>query len=145
MTQKTGQCLCGAVRFTVTEFGNFGVCHCEQCRRWAGSALFAVNVPEAAISIEGADAIRSFRSSDWASRHFCGTCGSVLWYRYDKGVDGAGEYEVCLGLLDDGNGFEMKSEIFADEKPDSWALTGGHPKYTRAETLKKFGADVSGA
>ena len=145
MTGRTGACMCGAVRFTAKSMGGFGVCHCEQCRRWAGSALFAVTVPVADMAIENAGSIRAFRSSDWASREFCGTCGSVLWYRYDKGVDGAGDYEVTIGLLDDACGLVLEREIFADEKPDCWALQGDHPRMSRAETLKKYGVQVDGA
>ena len=145
MTRRSGHCLCGAVRFTATSWGSFGVCHCEQCRRWAGSALFAADVAEGDLDVQGAEHIRSFRSSDWATRSFCGTCGSVLWYRYDKGVDGAGAYEVCLGLLDDANGFALKREIFADEKPDSWALDGQHDRLTRSECLAMFGSQSDGA
>lgn len=138
MTGRIGKCLCGAVRFELRETGSFGVCHCEQCRRWAGSALFGVTVPEAAMQVEGAENIRTYRSSEWASRSFCGLCGSGLWYRFDKGVDGAGDYEVPVGLLDDGNGLALKGEIFADEKPDSWALTGEHERLTRSQTMEKF-------
>ncbi|EPX86953.1 Gfa-like protein [Salipiger mucosus DSM 16094] len=136
--------MCGAVRFAVGALGNFGVCHCRQCQRWAGSALFGVNVPEAAMRVEGAEHIGSFRSSDWATRSFCTRCGSGLWYRYDKGVDGTGDYEVPVGLLDDANGLELQSEIFADAKPDCWALEGAHERLTSAETLAKFGPQVEG-
>ncbi|MCB1332463.1 MAG: GFA family protein [Roseivivax sp.] len=145
MTPRTGQCLCGAVRFAASELGGFGVCHCEQCRRWTGSALFAVTVPVAAMHIEGSENIRSFRSSDWASRCFCGLCGSTLWYRYDKGQDGAGDYELAIGLMDDANGLTLQREIFTDQKPDCWALEGGHERLTRAQTLAQYGAQVDGA
>ena len=145
MAGRTGACMCGAVRFTAKSLGGFGVCHCEQCRRWTGSALFAATVPVADMVLEGAEHIRAFRSSDWASREFCGTCGATLWYRYDKGVDGAGEYEVAIGLLDDADGLVLEREIFSDEKPDCWALAGDHARMTRAETLTKYGVHVDGA
>ncbi len=145
MSARNGGCMCGAVRFTAQEVGDFGVCHCEQCRRWLGSAMFGVTVPEAAMQVEGSDGIRTLRSSGWASRSFCGTCGSALWYRFDKGVDASGDYEVPIGLLDDGSGFDLTREIFFDEKPDSWSLTGEHERLTRAETLAKFGASTEGA
>jgi hypothetical protein len=139
MSGRSGQCLCGAVRFTASELGGFGVCHCVQCRRWAGSALFGVTVPEAAMTVQGAEHIRTIRSSGWAARSFCRQCGSGLWYRHDRGVDGAGDYEVPVGLLDDGNGLVLTREIFADEKPDSWALAGAHERLTRSQTLEKYG------
>lgn len=139
MSARRGQCLCGAVSFEAAETGDFGVCHCAQCRRWLGSAMFGVTVPEPAMRIDGAENIRSRRSSDWATRSFCAACGSSLWYRFDKGADGAGDYEVPVGLLDDANGLNLKREIFADQKPDCWALAGDHQKLTRVETLALFG------
>ncbi len=139
MTGRTGQCMCGAVRFTATDLGEFGVCHCEMCRRWTGSALFGVTVPETAMRIDQGDAIVARRSSDWATRSFCGSCGSPLWYRLDSGVDGTGDYEVALGLFDDPNGFTLEQEIFIDCKPDSYALAGDHKRMTRAEAFAAFG------
>ncbi len=145
MTERTGQCLCGAVRFTAAEFGNFGVCHCKMCQRWAGSALFGVTVPEAAMRIEGAENIGTIRSSDWASRNWCTKCGSPLWYRYDPNNTGGGDYEVAIGLFDDGNGLELVREIFIDQKPDSFAIAGEHQRLTRAETLARYGVTTEGA
>ncbi|MFT6452301.1 MAG: hypothetical protein ACJA06_001798, partial [Halocynthiibacter sp.] len=37
-----------------------------------------------------------------------------------KGVAGAGNYEVPIGLLDDANGLTLAKEIFIDDKPDSF-------------------------
>ncbi len=136
---RSGRCLCSAVSFEAAETGGFGVCHCEQCRRWLGSAMFAVTVPEAAMCVTGAENICSLRSSDWASRSFCGKCGSALWYRYDRGVDGAGDYEVPVGLLDNAGGLVLEREIFADQKPECWRLAGDHPRLSRAETLALYG------
>lgn len=143
--KKTGQCMCSAVKFTASEAGNFGVCHCEQCRRWQGSALFAVTVADNAMQIEGAENITSFRSSEWASRAFCSKCGSGLWYRYDKGTDGTGNYEVALGLFDDPSGLPLQREIFIDQKPDNYALSGDHPRLTRTETFALYGVDTGDA
>lgn len=135
-----GQCLCGSVTFEARELGNFGVCHCKQCQQWAGSALFGITVPEAAMKITaGEENVGTFRSSDWASRSFCTTCGSALWYRFDKGLDGKGNYEVPIGLLDDVSGVTLKREIFADEKPACWSLAGDHERLTAAQTRALFG------
>ena len=132
--------MCGAVRFTARSMEDFGVCHCEQCRRWAGSALFAATVPEGDMMIADRRTIRTYRSSDWASRAFCGACGSVLWYRFDQGRDDSGNYEVCIGLLDDAGGLTLEREIFADQQPDCWRLAGSQARMTRAETLARYGA-----
>ncbi|ROU03009.1 GFA family protein [Histidinibacterium lentulum] len=142
---RTGGCLCGAVRFEAARLGDFGVCHCTQCQRWAGGAFLGVNVPEDAMQLPERAPVVTFRSSARASRSHCGTCGSPLWYRHDRGADGTGDYEVAIGLFDDGNGLELKSEIFIDRKPDSFALAGDHARLTEAETLARHGGDSEGA
>ncbi|KAA8611501.1 GFA family protein [Salipiger aestuarii] len=142
MTEQTGSCMCGAVRFTARSIGGFGVCHCEQCRRWTGSALFAATVPETDMVIAGGAVIRTFRSSAWASRAFCGVCGATLWYRFDQGRDGTGNYEVAIGLLDDAGALELEREIFADQQQDCWRLAGDHVRMTQAETLAKYGTQL---
>ncbi|MBF9035903.1 GFA family protein [Rhodobacterales bacterium HKCCE2091] len=133
--------MCGAVRFTARDLGGFGVCHCSQCQRWSGGPFLGVTVTRDDMRIEaGADSIATRRTSEWASRSRCGDCGSPLWYRFDRGEDGAGDYEVPVGLLDDANGLQLRREIFVDAKPDCFDFAGDHPRLTRAETLALYGA-----
>lgn len=139
MSARTGQCLCGAVRFTASETGNFGACHCQMCQRWLGGPMLGVTVPEAAMAVEGAEHVVTRRTSDWASRSRCGTCGSPLWYRYDRGADGTGDYEVPIGLLDNADGLHLRREIFIDRKPDCFAFAGERPRLTESETLSLYG------
>ena len=124
---RTGRCLCGAVTFRAAEVGAFGVCHCRMCQRWLGGPMLGVTVPEAAMTVEGP--VVATRTSDWASRSRCADCGSPLWYRWDRGVDGAGNYEVPIGLLDDADGLRLRHEIFTGEKPDCFAFAGDHPRH----------------
>jgi len=140
---RRGECLCGAVKFSFTRPGAFGVCHCRQCQKWAGGPLFAVTVPEDDMTVEGREHVVMHRTSTWASRSRCDRCGSPLWYRFDKGEDGHGNYEVPIGLLDDANGFSLRREIFIDQKPDSFALAGDHQRLTREETLALFSGGTS--
>ena len=133
----SGSCLCGAVRFSATRPVDFGVCHCKQCQRWAGSAFFGVTLPYEGMEIEGGDHVVAFRSSPIATRSHCRTCGSPLWFR-DDAIDGGGsgkvaDYEVPLGLLDDPDGLRLVKEIFIDRKCDSYALAGDHERETEAD------------
>lgn len=138
---RTGQCLCGAVRFEASEFGEVGACHCVQCQRWTGGPLIAVSVPEAAMRVEGEVTVT--RTSDWATRSRCASCGSPLWYRFDNGAD-RGPYEVALGLFDDANGLSLMREIYVDQKPDGFAFAGDHPRLTRAETRALYAPSSDG-
>ena len=145
MSGRGGQCLCGAVRFKAAATGNFGICHCGQCQRWTGGPLLAVTVQAQDMTIAGGAQILTRRTSGWASRSRCAACGSPLWYRFDKGVDGAGDYEVPVGLFDDANGFTLRREIFIDRKPDSFAFAGAHQRLSEAETLALYETSAEGA
>lgn len=132
---RTGQCLCGAVTFTVTDPSHgLGVCHCGMCRRWSGGAMLTLAVPADAMSIEGSDHIRAFRSSDWAARHFCATCGSSLWYRLTT-PEAPQAYYIAAGLLDDLTGMKLEHEIYIDRKPDAFAFAGPTHQMTEAQFL----------
>jgi hypothetical protein len=78
----TGQCLCGAVSYTIEgDLQMCGVCHCKNCQRQAGSSysvLFAV--ADEQIVIEGVLTTYDDQadSGNVVHRHFCGTCGSPV-------------------------------------------------------------------
>lgn len=135
MTARSGGCLCGAVRFEAAALGGLGACHCTDCQKWCGGPLLGVHVRQADLAITGAEHVFARRTSGWASRARCAECGSPLWYRWDKGTDGAGNYEVPLGLFDDASGITLEREIFIDVKPDGFAFAGDHPRLTRAEVM----------
>ena len=130
-----GQCLCGAVQVTVRNAPHdLGACHCAMCRRWTGSAFITLDVPESDMTVTGADHVRSYTSSDWAERSFCGTCGSTLWYRLKHGM-GPTDYYMAAGLIDDLSGQRLTREIFIDKKPAAFAFAGPTHQLTEAEFL----------
>lgn len=138
--EREGGCLCGAVRFTARLTGtNFGVCHCPMCRKWTGSALLGITVPEGNVVWSGAEHIATRQSSGWGERAWCRECGSGIWFRVT--VDGplAGKVELPVGLFDDANGLTMTNEIYIDHKPDSYALAATDRQVlTRAQCVEKF-------
>jgi hypothetical protein len=79
---------------------------------------------------------RSFKSSDWAERGFCGTCGSTLWY----GTLDDGARHLAAGLFDDAAGGRMTLEFFSDRCPHGYGLTGDHRRLSTTETLAMFTA-----
>lgn len=140
MSQKTGHCMCGAVSFRATDVPDHGgICHCDQCRRWTGSALVGITVPKAGLTWDGTEHIGEFQSSSWAKRGFCTRCGTSLYYQFTDGPENwMANVEVPLGLFDDPNGFELRNEIFIDQKPDSFSYAGeGRKTMTRAEVIEK--------
>ena len=133
MTEHSGHCLCGAVSFTATEVeAEHHACHCEMCRRWAGSPLLATSA--AGVAFAGDENIGIYDSSEWAERGFCKICGSNLFYR----LKATGGYHMPVGVFDDQSAFQIKGEIFIDRKPPGYDFAGDHPRLTEAETMAMF-------
>lgn len=142
---RTGQCMCGAVRFAASEVPDtFGACHCEMCRRWTGSAFLGLTVPVASVKWSGEDSIARLQSSDWAERAWCVRCGSPLYYHVTLEGPMSENYELPLGLFNDATGLTFASEIYIDHKPEGFAYAGDRPRLTRKETLAKFGIEDEG-
>ena len=141
MTDRTGGCLCCAVRFVAHDVRDeFGVCHCKMCQRWTGGMFAGIAVPPARMEISGAEAIGVYRSSDIATRCFCKTCGSSLWFLDLPTAERPDPpYEIALGLFDDPEGLVLHHEIFIDRKAGAWALAGDHRRDTEAEYFRRVG------
>jgi hypothetical protein len=128
-----GQCLCGAVQVTATvDNPRMRACHCDMCRQHCSGPFFSLETVAGSVSVTGP--AQSFRSSDWGSRGFCGTCGSTLWY----GFDADGSRNLSAGLFPNAGGGALKVEFFTDKCPQGYALEGEHKKMTTQETLAMF-------
>jgi hypothetical protein len=78
----TGACLCGGVRYEVTEAPVVaGYCHCTRCQRRTGSgaAVSALFAPGSLRIVAGDDLLASFDPADGWSKVFCSACGGALW------------------------------------------------------------------
>lgn len=87
---------------------------------------------EGSIEIDGP--VKIFKSSEWAQRAFCETCGSTLWY----GLQHDGSRNLAAGLFDNAGGATLVQEYFADDCPTGYAFAGGHEKLTRQQTFALF-------
>ena len=126
----TGRCLCGAVTITVTAMrSEVDICHCAMCQRWGGA--FYAGVKGEAADVTGEDVVTVYRSSPWAERAFCGTCGSNLWYRFLP----TGGRSFLAGLFDLPSGFGIEQQIFVDEKPDWYDIVQESPTKTGPEVI----------
>jgi hypothetical protein len=82
MSALQGSCLCGGVRFEVTEpFLSTSACHCEFCKRISGGyGTVSGRVRTNAIRVlEGDDLLRSYTPEGGSAKTFCSTCGSNLF------------------------------------------------------------------
>ena len=132
--------MCGSVRFEAQDVpAAFGACHCEMCRRWTGSALLGMTVPDENVDWLGEDHIASRQTSPWAMRAWCRECGSNLYYKVTIQNEWSGNVELPIGLFDDANGLTLANEIYIDHKPDSFAYAGeGRKLMTRQDCIEKF-------
>ena len=78
----TGGCLCGEVRFRVTEPAlDTNFCHCRMCQKFSGAPVTAGSTyPSAAVQFTKGEP-KYYKSSPFAERGFCANCGSSLTYR----------------------------------------------------------------
>ena len=82
METLSGSCLCGGVRFEVTEeLGSLRYCHCASCKKLSGGAG-TVNgrVASGAIRVvAGDDLLRTYQPEEGSAKTFCSRCGSNLF------------------------------------------------------------------
>ncbi len=84
--RKQGQCVCGAVSYTViAQPKRITICHCKWCQRRTGSG-FGVEVvfDKSHVQIND-DAVTRYRhisdeSGRWLDQHFCSHCGSNIGF-----------------------------------------------------------------
>ncbi len=84
----TGGCLCGEVRFEVTEQPlGAGYCHCTRCQRRTGTAasIQAQVAPGSVRILSGEELLCAYEPPDGFAKVFCAACGSSLWSRRPDG------------------------------------------------------------
>ena len=82
MASLRGSCLCGKVRFEVTEpFESVSACHCTTCKKISGGAgTVSGRCRTAAITIfDGEELLRTYQPAEGLAKTFCLECGSNLF------------------------------------------------------------------
>ena len=111
----TGRCLCGAVRFEVTEAPtDAGYCHCTRCQRRTGGGSSA----QARIDgrtfrlLEGEALVQAWRHPDGGfDKCFCRECGAHL---FSRNPENPTEMSVRLGAFDGDPGVRPSWRTFVD-------------------------------
>jgi hypothetical protein len=86
----TGGCVCGGVRFEVTEpLVSASYCHCTRCQRRTGTAASAqARVPAGGFRITaGEELVATYEPPNGFWKCFCSACGSALWSRHPEDED----------------------------------------------------------
>ena len=81
MSAVRGSCLCGAVRLTLVGPSQAGrLCHCGNCRKFAGTSPAAWAIARVAdLRVQGDEHVSRYDSGG-GMRCFCVQCGSPVWF-----------------------------------------------------------------
>lgn len=101
MAHLTGACLCGGVRYEVTEpLTDANYCHCTRCQRRTGTAASAnARVQPGSFRItQGEELVKAWDPGDGGfPKAFCTNCGSALYSKHPTDPD---ILAIRLGTVD---------------------------------------------
>ena|SRR5580698_6797018 len=121
----TGGCLCGAVRYQVAGSPLFAVlCHCRDCQRASGTGHVPVmGMPKSSFAVQGETRNYAVRHIGGRSsvRHFCPTCGSLLFGTAEVAPEAVSIY---VGTLDEPSLFQPEAVMFKRDR-HGWDVTAG--------------------
>jgi hypothetical protein len=132
MSEMSGGCTCGAVRYRLTDKPMFvHCCHCRWCQRETGSAfvlnalLEADRVQLVSGTVQVVNTPTESGSGQRVSR--CPTCQIALWSNYGGGGDAI--RFVRIGTLDDPDRWPPDVHIFTESKQPWVVIPEGMPAF----------------
>jgi hypothetical protein len=109
----TGSCLCGGVRFELTEPPKAaGYCHCTRCQKRTGTASSAQARIDASTFrlLQGEELVKGWRHPDGGfEKCFCRECGSHL---FSRDPDGSPHMSVRMSAFDGDPGLRPSWRTF---------------------------------
>lgn len=133
MSEMTGGCACGRVRFSAdVESDDAYLYHCRMCQRATGSVSIAfVQIETAKVRWQsGPD---WFNSSGIARRPFCLTCGTSLGFAYKD--ESRPQMDLTVASFDDPSRFRPIMHVGEESLLAAWIDTAGLPRQpTNPET-----------
>jgi ribosomal protein S18 acetylase RimI-like enzyme len=122
-----GGCLCGAIRYRATSAPLRGVmCHCSMCRKQSGApALAFVHFRRQDFEWLHGEPAR-YRSSEFAERGFCPSCGSTLSMHEAVLVE---RVQVTVGSLDAPHRVRIDDHVWTQEQIPWFRIADGLPRF----------------
>lgn len=114
MTPITGSCVCGGVRYEVTEpFESSNYCHCTRCQRRTGTGSSANGATaEGSFRItQGEELVRCWKPEKGFEKCFCTNCGSAV---FSRNPETGSDVAVRLGTVDGDPGIRPQKRQFVD-------------------------------
>jgi hypothetical protein len=122
-----GGCFCGAVGYEVSGAPRFlCYCHCESCRRAAGSPAVAWGTFERSGFRVTRGRMREFNSSPKVMRGFCADCGSCLTYSHEGRP---GDIDVTLATLEEAANLAPTLHVWVADKLPWVRIEDGMPQF----------------
>lgn len=132
----TGGCLCGEIRYRVTGASKRVTnCNCRNCQK-ANSAVYVTGAafdPGQFAYTQGAPAY--YRSSEWARRSFCPTCGGQIAFHYDDEE----AVSVWVPTMDDPGAHPPMRTIWTDSRIHWVPFDPDLPEFPREGARPVFG------
>lgn len=125
-----GGCHCGAVRYRIDgPLRSVVFCHCTQCRKQSGHYFAATSCATADLAITGSEYLSWYRASETASRGFCSTCGSALFWKGDHSE----HISILAGSLDLPTGIKADRHIYVADKGDYYSIDDGLTQFPQSD------------
>ena len=123
-----GGCLCGALRYKATGTpGLTAICHCHMCQRASGGPFMALLfMPSDTVKVTKGEP-RIYHSSPTSSRHFCGACGSPVFFeRHTRALTA-----ITVGSLDEPYDFKPQMHLCMESAMAWLDLRDDAPRHAR--------------
>ena len=136
MTIKGG-CHCGSIRYEVVgEAVSHTLCHCTDCRRHAGAPMVGWTMyPASAVKVTNG-VLKLYKSSEHGRRHFCGDCGTGIFYFNEHILPGM--IDIQSATYDDPNLVPARCHTQVAERID-WVKTAHQlPEFERYPPQKQL-------
>jgi len=120
MSERTGGCLCGQVRYQITAEPIISrLCWCRDCQHISGNGTANVIFPTEAIAVTGrlTEFKKSAASGNAIRRKFCPDCGCHI---FAESSGRSGFTVVRIGTLDHPSTIKPAANIWASSAP-GWA------------------------
>ena len=125
----SGGCLCGRLRYQVSDLIDAGYCHCRLCQRSSGAPVLAwASLPTASFSYTQGDP-ETYASSDSGRREFCASCGTQIAFRDTRTRD---RVDVNVASLDDPARVEPQYHIWVASQISWFDIDDDLPRYAKA-------------
>jgi hypothetical protein len=113
MTEITGGCLCGTIRYRLKDDPIWvAYCHCQSCRRATGAPVTAYAGFRTGQLSYLATAPAQFHSSPGVTRSFCDRCGTPLSFEGERWPD---QVHIHVGTVDQPELLQPQSHVFFSE------------------------------